>query len=77
MNSDGINALFKKLESVQYAEKTSTLGLEAYKNKQYDQCIQHMTEVIRIAPQKPQWRSIRTKCHIGKGEIEEATSDLT
>ncbi|GAA5811329.1 hypothetical protein MFLAVUS_004762 [Mucor flavus] len=65
------------LESVQYAEKTSMLGLEAYENKSYDDCIRLMTEVIRIAPQKPQWRLTRSKCHVGKGEIEEATSDLT
>ncbi|KAG2229762.1 hypothetical protein INT48_004766 [Thamnidium elegans] len=65
------------LESVQYAEKTSMLGLEAYENKNYDDCIRLMTEVIRIAPQKPQWRLTRSKCHVGKGEIEEATSDLT
>lgn len=65
------------MESVQYAEKTSMLGLEAYENKSYDDCIRLMTEVIRIAPQKPQWRLTRSKCHVGKGEIEEATSDLT
>lgn len=53
------------------------MGLEAYEKKQYEQCIQHMTEVIRIAPQKPQWRLIRSKCHMGKGEVEEAASDLT
>lgn len=53
------------------------LGLEAYENKSYDDCIRLMTEVIRIAPQKPQWRLTRSKCHVGKGEIEEATSDLT
>lgn len=53
------------------------MGLEAYEKKQYEQCIQHMTEVIRIAPQKPQWRLIRSKCHMGKGEIEEAAGDLT
>lgn len=65
------------LESVEHAEKQSILGQQAQKDKNYDQCIQHMTEVIRIAPQKPQWRVIRAKCHIGKGEIEEAANDYT
>lgn len=51
--------------------------MEAYEKKQFEQCIQHMTEVIRIAPQKPQWRLTRSKCHMGKGEIEEAAGDLT
>lgn len=65
------------LESVEHAEKQSVLGQQAHQDKNYEQCIQHMTEVIRTAPQKPQWRIIRAKCHIGKGEIEEAANDYT
>ncbi|CEP10711.1 hypothetical protein [Parasitella parasitica] len=65
------------IESVEDAERQSILGQQAHQDKNYEQCIQHMTEVIRTAPQKPQWRIIRAKCHIGKGEIEEAANDYT
>ncbi|KAL9548726.1 hypothetical protein MBANPS3_005543 [Mucor bainieri] len=77
-NSSKPNDQVKQLlESVEHAEKQSALGQQAQQDKNYEQCIQHMTEVIRIAPQKPQWRLIRAKCHIGKGEIEEAANDYT
>ncbi|KAI8371260.1 hypothetical protein EDC96DRAFT_557546 [Choanephora cucurbitarum] len=64
-------------DSVELAESESLLGLKALETKQYDQCIHHMGEVIKIAPQRPQWRMIRAKCHIGKHEIEEAVNDYS
>ncbi|RCH91348.1 hypothetical protein CU098_002269, partial [Rhizopus stolonifer] len=65
------------LDSVEFAESQSVLGQTAFEDRQYEQCIQHMTEVIRVAPQRPQWRLVRAKCHIGKNEIEEAANDFT
>lgn len=62
---------------MEQAENQSILGQQSFDNKQYDACIQHLTEVIRIAPQKPQWRLMRAKCYIGRGEIEEAAGDYT
>ncbi|KAI8368738.1 hypothetical protein BD560DRAFT_398563 [Blakeslea trispora] len=65
------------LDSVEFAESQSELGLRAFEAKQYDSCIQHMGEVIKIAPQRPQWRIVRAKCHLGKNEVEEAVHDYS
>jgi DnaJ family protein C protein 3 len=65
------------LASIEQAETASVLGQTAFETKDYENCIQHITEVIRVATQKPQWRIIRAKCHLGKGEIEEAANDYT
>ncbi len=67
----------QQLDSIDQAESESRLGQAAFENKEYEQCIQHITEVIRVASQKPHWRIIRAKCHLGKGEIEEAANDYT
>ncbi|KAI9476246.1 MAG: hypothetical protein EXX96DRAFT_485437 [Benjaminiella poitrasii] len=65
------------LQSVQFAKEQSQLGQKAADAHKYDQCIQHLTSVIRISPQKPRWRLVRAQCHLGKGEVEEAANDYT
>ncbi|EIE84321.1 hypothetical protein RO3G_09031 [Rhizopus delemar RA 99-880] len=65
------------LSSIGEAEKSSALAQDSFSNQNYEQCIQHISRVIKISPQRPQWRTLRAQCHLGKGEIEEAVNDLT
>ncbi|KAI9253574.1 hypothetical protein BY458DRAFT_542019 [Sporodiniella umbellata] len=65
------------LESIEEAEKSSKSAQDSFSAKKYEQCIHHASKVIRISPQKPQWRTLRAQCHLGKGEFEEAVNDLT
>ncbi|KAI8996939.1 hypothetical protein BDB01DRAFT_840509 [Pilobolus umbonatus] len=65
------------LKAVTYAQQELKLAENSLANDKYEECIRHITEVIQVAPQKSQWRLLRAKCHIGKGEIEEASGDLS
>lgn len=42
-----------------------------------DECIELASSIVQTAPQLARLRLIRAQCHIAKGEIEEATGDLT
>ncbi|KAG1313421.1 hypothetical protein G6F64_002274 [Rhizopus arrhizus] len=64
------------LSSIEEAESSSKIAQNSLSNQNYEQCIQHISRVIQISPQKPQWRTLRAQCHLGKGEIEEAVNDL-
>ncbi|KAI9490545.1 hypothetical protein BDB00DRAFT_837611 [Zychaea mexicana] len=65
------------LQAVNEAESTMQAAEKAWEKNQYDECIQHASNVITTAPQLTRLRILRANCHIGKGEIEEAAGDLT
>ncbi|KAI9247441.1 hypothetical protein BDA99DRAFT_525928 [Phascolomyces articulosus] len=65
------------LQSVKDAESTLLATEKAYKNGNYDECIQYASNVISTAPQLVRLRILRANCHIAKGEIVEAAGDLT
>lgn len=50
---------------------------KAKEANQFDECIQFTSTVTSIAPQLARVRQLRARCHIAKGEIEEAAGDLT
>ena len=50
---------------------------KAKEANQFDECIQYASTVTSTAPQLARVRQLRARCHIAKGEIEEAAGDLT
>lgn len=50
---------------------------KAKETNHFDECIQFTSTVTSIAPQLARVRQLRARCHIAKGEIEEAAGDLT
>ncbi|KAI7872340.1 hypothetical protein BDF14DRAFT_1752341 [Spinellus fusiger] len=65
------------LASVKVAEKAAQDAQSALKDKDYDQCIQHVSTAAPIAPQYTLLRKVRAECYLAKGDIEAAVGDLT
>ncbi|RHZ53038.1 hypothetical protein Glove_452g4 [Diversispora epigaea] len=65
------------LKNVGLAKELVTEAENATEAKDYVKCIEKISEAIRISLKSPSLRSIRAKCHLEKGEIEEGVRDLT
>ncbi|CDS03904.1 hypothetical protein LRAMOSA06859 [Lichtheimia ramosa] len=65
------------LQDVTEAATAMKSAEKAKEANQFDECIQFTSTVTSIAPQLARVRQLRARCHIAKGEIEEAAGDLT
>jgi DnaJ family protein C protein 3 len=49
---------------------------KAYETKQWDSCIASTSSAIATASQNAELRELRSKCYIGKGDVEQGAGDL-
>jgi len=47
------------------------------KSKHYSKCVEEASVAIKISPQSPTLRQLRSDCHFMQGHIQEAAGDLT
>ncbi|KAH9447711.1 hypothetical protein Pst134EB_033068 [Puccinia striiformis f. sp. tritici] len=67
-------SLESDLKSAQKHLKNSSANLQS---KKYSKCVEEASEAIKISPQSPSLRQLRSDCHFRQGHVQEAVSDLT
>ncbi|KAI8084978.1 uncharacterized protein BX664DRAFT_338246 [Halteromyces radiatus] len=69
-------AALDTLKAINQAEQNMEKAQSALDSQSYEQCIEHITEAIRTAPNMGRLRRVSAKCHYGKHDIEAAAGDL-
>ncbi|RUS16563.1 hypothetical protein BC937DRAFT_91071 [Endogone sp. FLAS-F59071] len=65
------------LTSIAQTEQEIASAENKLKNGEHEECIQLLSSAINTVPQLPKLRLLRARCHIAKGEIEEAAGDFS
>ncbi|POW04904.1 hypothetical protein PSHT_11025 [Puccinia striiformis] len=67
-------SLESDLKSAQKHLKNASANLQS---KKYTKCVEEASEAIKISPQSPSLRQLRSDCHFRQGHVQEAVGDLT
>ncbi|EFP79246.2 hypothetical protein PGT21_020617 [Puccinia graminis f. sp. tritici] len=73
-SSVDLSSLEADLKSAQKHLKNARSNI---KSKNYSKCVDEASAAIKISPQSPALRQLRSDCHFMQGHIQEATGDLT
>ncbi|OAV87376.1 hypothetical protein PTTG_29454 [Puccinia triticina 1-1 BBBD Race 1] len=73
-SSVDFSSLEQDLKSAQKHLKNARSNIKA---KNYSKCVEEASAAIKISPQSPALRQLRSDCHFMQGHIQEASGDLT